>query len=79
VAADAGTQTLNHDLREWNLSEQVVPYTNKLVCQAVIEWLVATNPIAPLCHLSLDRKLMLTCTVDLDGNYRAMPCIFTVQ
>jgi len=53
--------------------------SHKLVCQAVIEWLVATNPIAPLCHLSLDRKSMLTCTVDLDGNYRAMPCIFTVQ
>ncbi|KAF8802673.1 hypothetical protein BYT27DRAFT_7111869, partial [Phlegmacium glaucopus] len=51
VAAELVTQTLDRNLREKKLTEQVVPYTDKAFHQAAIEWLVATDqPIQALEH-----------------------------
>jgi len=43
AAEEQVTRTLDRDLREKKPSEHVVKYTDKLFCQAAIEWLVATD------------------------------------
>ncbi|KAF8240759.1 hypothetical protein L208DRAFT_1073951, partial [Tricholoma matsutake] len=45
AVAEHATQTLDCDLREKKFKERVVPYTNKIFCQAAIEWLVATDQL----------------------------------
>jgi hypothetical protein len=47
------TQTLDCDLREKKFKERVVPYTNKIFCQAAIEWLVATDWISQILRVVL--------------------------
>ena len=45
AAVEEATHVLDHDLREKKLSEQVIPYSDKLFHWAVIEWLVATDQV----------------------------------
>ncbi|KAH9954159.1 hypothetical protein BC827DRAFT_1088143, partial [Russula dissimulans] len=51
AAAEEVTRTLDHNLCEKKVSEQVIPYSDKHFCQAAVEWLVATDqPIQALEH-----------------------------
>ena len=45
AAVEEATRTLDRDLREKKLSEQVIPYSDKLFCRAAIEWLVVTDQV----------------------------------
>ncbi|KAF8227910.1 hypothetical protein L208DRAFT_1130710, partial [Tricholoma matsutake] len=45
AAVEEATRTLDRDLREKKLSEQVIPYSDKLFRRAAIEWLVATDQL----------------------------------
>jgi hypothetical protein len=47
-AAEDVIRTLDRDLRETIISERVVPYSDKLFCQAAIEWLAATDQVGNL-------------------------------
>ncbi|KAN0105148.1 hypothetical protein V8E52_011310 [Russula decolorans] len=50
-AAELATRMLNQDLVEKKSLAHVAPYSNKLFCQASVEWLVATDqPIQALQH-----------------------------
>ena len=44
-AAELVTRTLDRDLKEKKLGEQVVKYTDKAFRQAALEWLVATDQV----------------------------------
>jgi hypothetical protein len=45
AAAEEVTCTLDCDLKEKKLSEQIVPYSDKLFLRAAVEWLVATDQV----------------------------------
>lgn len=45
AAVEEATRTLDRDLREKKLSEQVIPYSDKLFHRAAIEWLVVTDQL----------------------------------
>ena len=50
-AAEQQVWTLDQDLREKKMTERVLLYSDKLLQQAAIEWLVATDqPIQALEH-----------------------------
>lgn len=44
-AVEEVNRTLDGDLREKNVSERVVPYSDKLFCRTAIEWLAATDQV----------------------------------
>jgi hypothetical protein len=44
-AAEEVTCTLDRDLKEIKISEQLVPYSDKALHQAAIEWLVAMDQV----------------------------------
>ena len=50
AAAEEAMHTLDHDLWEKKLSEQVVPYSDKLFCCVVVEWLMATDQVRNLFY-----------------------------
>ena len=45
---EEATHTLDCDLREKKLSEQVVPYSDKCFCEVAVEWLAATDQVRNL-------------------------------
>ena len=50
--AKQATWTLDRDLTEKKMSEQVTPYSNKLFWQVAIEWLISTDQVGPfLTHV----------------------------
>lgn len=46
TAEEEVTRTLDGDLREKNPSEQVVPYSDKLLCQIAVKWLAAMDQVS---------------------------------
>jgi hypothetical protein len=46
AAAEEATRTLDRDLVERKHSERVVPYSDKLFRQVMVEWLVATDQVS---------------------------------
>ena len=53
MVAEHATQTLDHDLKEKKLKDEVVPYTDKVFHQAAIEWLVATDQASQILGVVL--------------------------
>jgi hypothetical protein len=47
-AIQKSQQTIDSHLREKKLSEQVIPYSDKLFKQAAIEWLIAKDQVCLL-------------------------------
>jgi hypothetical protein len=47
-AAEEVTHTLDRDLREKKISEQVVPYSDKGFHRVAVEWLVAMDQVGNL-------------------------------
>ena len=48
VSANAEQGTLDDHVREVAPTEHVVPYSHKLFCEAVVEWLITTNQVSSL-------------------------------
>ncbi|KAN0118457.1 hypothetical protein V8E52_005187, partial [Russula decolorans] len=57
-AAELATRTLDQDLVEKKSLAHVTPYSDKLFCQASVEWLVATDqPIQALQHPKFQKMI----------------------
>jgi hypothetical protein len=60
AAVEVATRTLDRDLKEKTITEQVVPYSDKAFRQALIEWLVATDQVRVTRSVGASGIILLT-------------------